>query len=151
MMIFKVLDKEYQIKFGYEATLKSGILSKMARLEDEAGGDKISVADEINGVENILLFIPEMLLVGLQRFHKEEFGYVYETEEGKDEQLSKIYGLIDDYFDEDEDSEGAVGLYRALQDEMLENGFLAKMFRKEKGKAEQNKISMKKQAAESKS
>lgn len=146
-MIFKAGGKEYQVKFAYEPTLKSRILSKLAKIEAGANGEG-SGADEISNIENLLLIIPELLLVGLQKFHREEFGYSYDTGEGKEEQLSKVYELIDNYLDEDEDS-GTDGLYFALQDEMLKNGFLAKMFRKEKDKAEQNEAAKKSQTIKS--
>jgi hypothetical protein len=73
--------------------------------------------------------VPEMILVGAQKFHSKEYGYDYKTEAGKEEAMSKIYALLDDYFEE-EDADFS-DLMESLQAELMENGFLAKMFKKE--------------------
>jgi translation elongation factor EF-G len=51
----------------------------------------------------------------------------------KEAQMDKVYELLDSYFDE-EDSD-LEKLYTALQSELIENGFLSKMFREEQAKA----------------
>ena len=84
-------------------------------------------------LDAIMSILPELVLAGVQKFHKEEYGYNYLTGEGKEEQLDKIYALLDDYFDtEDADFQE---LYGDLQKELLDNGFLASMFRAEKAKS----------------
>ena len=88
----------------------------------------------IEAVDEILLFIPELILVGAQKFHKEELGYNLETEEEKEQQLGKVYAMLDDYFDgEDADVHA---LYNALLAELLENGFLSKLLKAEQKEAE---------------
>ena len=128
MTTIKFGEKEYNIKFAYEPTLKSRILSKIASLEDELKNG-INSADK---AEDIMLLIPEIILIGLQKFHRNDFGYDYDSESGKQEQLSKVFDLVDDYFDCNEDA-SALDLYDKLQEEMLANSFLSKIFQKEKG------------------
>ena len=82
-----------------------------------------------------LLFLPEMLLVGLQKFHKEEFGYEPENESQKDACLEKVYALLDDYFDGEEGDMNT--LFSILQKELLENGFLSRMAKAKKQKTSQ--------------
>lgn len=75
-------------------------------------------------MEKILLFVPEMLLVGLQKYHKNEYGYDPQNLEQKNARLEEMYGLLDDYFDgEDGDIQA---LFAVLQKELFDNGFLPK-------------------------
>lgn len=112
MTKLKFGEKELQIKFGYEATVKSGIIKKVAKLDQ---------MEDIEAVDEILLFLPELILVGAQKFHKEELGYNPDNEGEKEQQLGKVYAMLDDYFD-GEDADVQV-LYNALLAELLENGF----------------------------
>lgn len=131
-MQLKIGDKNYNIKFGYKPTLKSKLISKVAK--SQANLNKIT-NDDLEGLEDFLLIIPEMLLVGLQKYHSEEFGYNIDTNEGKEEQLDKVFNLMDDFFDTDGDVRQ---LFEDLQEEMVANGFLAKMFREEQEKIAEN-------------
>lgn len=128
-MVLKVNGMELNVKYGYEATLKTKILSRLASREKEK-------EEGMEATENLLLFLPEFLLVGLQKFHSDEYGFDYETGKGKQEQLEKMFSLIDDYFDQN-DNEDAITLYNSLSEEMMKNGFLKSQFQKEakKGKA----------------
>ena len=123
----KIGKKEYKVYFAMEPTLKSGILSKMARLQD--------AEMDIDNIGNLLGIMTELLLVGLQKFHREEFGYKYDSEEEKDAAMSKAYGLMDEIADSNDDMD-YIDLYNKLQAELLENGFFAKMFRQEVEKAQ---------------
>lgn len=123
----KIGKKEYKIYFAMEPTVKSGILSKMARLQD--------AEMDIDNIGNLLGIMTELLLVGLQKFHREEFGYKYDSEEEKDAAMSKAYSLMDEIADSNDEMD-YIGLYNKLQSEMLENGFFAKMFRQELEKAQ---------------
>lgn len=122
MLHLKLGKAELSIRFGYEATVRSKILKRLASLRLDSGEsyDKIEVMMEL---------VPEMILVGAQKFHSKDYGYDYKTEAGKEESLSKIYELLDDYFEEDDAD--FTELLESLQSELLENGFLAKLFKKE--------------------
>lgn len=123
MMTLNVNGKEYRIKFGYEPTLKSRLLSKITKVSIGAS------EGELEKVEDMLLFIPEFLLIGLQKEHSDEFGYNLDTNEGFEEQKAKAFSLVAEYMDEcDAD---AVALFNELQEEMTKNGFLKKMFERE--------------------
>lgn len=129
MMTLKIGEKELNVKFGYEATLKSRLLSKMAKMGVEMhdkGGD-------MEVIEDMLLFIPEVLLVGLQKEHKKEFGYNLDTKEGYEENKEKVFGLVAEHLDSGDVD--AIDLFNELQEEMTRNGFLKKMFEREVEKA----------------
>lgn len=132
MKTIKIGEKEYKIQFGYIATAKSGIIRELVKIE-EMIGDGNSV---IENLDKILMFIPELMLVGLQKFHRDEFGYNYDTKEGKDEAFEKVSQLVDDYFDgEDADFKG---LFNSLEEELLHNGFLSSMFHDEQEKQDKD-------------
>ena len=124
MKTIKFGDKEYQIQFGYIVTGKSGIIGKIANIEKMMNGEVTS-----EEIDKFLMFIPEIVLVGLQKFHRDEFGYDYNTDEGKDVALDKVGSLVDDYFDrEDADFNK---LLDTLTEELMNNSFLSKLFREE--------------------
>ena len=131
MKKIKLGEKEYKIYFAMQPTLQSGLLPKIAAVEsvEEWGLDNI---------DKLFDLIAEMLLIGLQKEHKDEFEFNYLTGEGKAEMISKVYSLLDDY-SEGEDA-NFFDLYNSLNEELTENSFFAKMFRQEleKAKAEQN-------------
>ena len=124
MTKIKFGDKEYQIQFGYIATAKSGIISKLIKTESALDGGHIE-----ESIGDFLLLIPELTLVGLQKFHRDEFGYNYDTGEGREEALEKAGDLVDAYFDgEDADIKK---LMADLKGELMDNSFLSKMFQEE--------------------
>lgn len=125
-MKLKIREKELNIKFGYKPTLKERLISRIMRAGITEGKGEIENTEKI---EDLLLFLPEILLVGLQVYHKDEYGYNYDTKEGKEEQLEKAFDLIDEYAS----SEGAdlMKLFNDLQEEMKNDSFLASLFQKE--------------------
>ena len=130
MLSLKLGKAQLSIRFGYEATVRSKILKKLAALtvdNDDDNFDRMGLMMEI---------VPEMILVGAQKFHSKDYGYDYKTEAGKEEALSKIYELLDDYFEEEEADFST--LLESLQKELMENGFLSKMFKKEVENQEKN-------------
>lgn len=132
MLNLKIGEKELKVKFGYEATLKTRLLSRVAKREAK---NENSDKSEVENIEDALLFIPEILLVGLQKFHKEEYGFDYVTGEKKEEQLDKMFALIDEYCDIE--GNDVTKLHNDLQGELLEDGFLANKLHKEKAKVKQ--------------
>ena len=116
--------KEYTIKFGYEATVKNKILKKVADLETSA--------DDLEALDKMLALAPELLLVGLQKFHGDEFGFDFDDKEAKEKQLAKMYDLLDDYLDpENEEGGDIMSLYNDLSAELEKNSFLSKLLEQE--------------------
>lgn len=116
---------EYTIKFGYKAVVESKIIQKLVTLET-------GNTTELEAIDKILSFLPEFLLVGLQKFHGDEFGFDFDDKEAKEKQLVKVYDLLDDYLDpENEEGGDLQSLYNDLSAEMEKNSFLSKMLAKE--------------------
>lgn len=139
MLTIKVNDKEYTIKFGYEPTLKSRLLSRVAKMTVNMKQD---AEENLEQIENMLLFVPEMVLVGLQKFHSDEFGYNLDTNDGYEEAKNKVFSLVGDYVDTGDVD--ITDFFTELQEELTDNGFLKKMFEKEVEKAQANSDSKEK-------
>ncbi len=129
MTKIKLGEKELNIKFGYEATLKSGIIARIVQLDQ--------IEDGVENVNAVLMLLPELILVGAQKFHEKELGYDPNNEEQKEKQMKKVFSMLDDYFDQ-EDADGNM-LYESLLTEMLANGFLSKMLNQERKKVTKRK------------
>ena len=131
-MIIKIKGKEYKIKFGYKPTLKERIISKVVRFSN------ITNENDLEKIEDLLLFLPELILVGLQVNH-EDFRYNIDTGEGKEEQLEKSFNLIEDYLEED--NADILDLFVRLQEALTEDSFLSALFQKEQSSVKmQNKM-----------
>lgn len=129
-MKLKIGEKELNIKFGYKPTLKEHLVSRIVRMSSTNGKNEI---ENVEKMEDLLLFLPEILLVGLQVHHK-DFRYNYDTKEDKEKQLNKAFDLIDEY--STQDGADLMQLFNDLQTEMKEDSFLARLFQKEE-KAEE--------------
>lgn len=126
MLKINIGDKELKIKYAYEPTLKERLISRLIKVSDSMKGFEDG---DFEKLEDLLLFLPELLLVGLQTYHSDEYGYDYDTKSGKGEQMEKMFKLIDEYFNQD----GAdfLKLFELLQGELLADGFLKSLFRRE--------------------
>lgn len=129
-MKLKIGEKELNIKFGYKPTLKEHLVSRIVRMSSTNGKNEI---ENVEKMEDLLLFLPEILLVGLQVHHK-DFRYNYDTKEDKEKQLNKAFDLIDEY--STQDGADLMQLFNDLQTEMKEDSFLARLFQKEEKAAE---------------
>lgn len=117
-------NSEYSIKFGFKPTLKSHLIKDVSESVSEQDGS-------LESVEKLLLeTLPNMLLVGLQVNHKDEFGYDYDTNEKYDEQFNKVLNLLSEKIDDGEID--CIELFNELENELESNSFLAKMMETEK-------------------
>lgn len=116
MITLKVNNKEYKLVFGYGALLKTDILDRIQNSNKE-------------GLKGAISLLPELLLVGLQKRHKDEFGW--ETESEKEVALDKIYDLLDEYESESTDDNPQDGfmLLQEMNDELGKNGFLSRIMK----------------------
>lgn len=144
MFKIKVNDKEYTIKFGYEPTIKGRLLSRVAKMtvKMKNNNEEKAESDKFEQIEDMLLFVPEMVLVGLQKFHSDEFGYNLDTNDGYEEAKNKAFSLVGDYVDTGDVD--ITDFFTELQEELTDNGFLKKMFEKEVEKAQANSDSKEK-------
>lgn len=116
MITLKVNDKDYKLVFGYGALLKTDILDRIQNSNKE-------------GLKGAISLLPELLLVGLQKRHKDEFGW--ETESEKEVALDKVYDLLDEYESESTEDNPQDGfmLLQQMNDELGKNGFLSRIMK----------------------
>ena len=132
-MKIKLSGKEYTVKFGYAPVYQNRIIPRVVGM----GGQ----GDELEAIDNMLGFLPEFLLVGLQKFHADEFGFDFDDKEAKEKQLVKMYDLLDDYLDpENEEGKDIMSLYDDLTAELEKNSFLSKLLAKEEQTAKKKPI-----------
>lgn len=123
-MKIKLNGKEYVVKFGYAPVYQNRIIPRVVGMGQQG--------DELEAIDNMLGFLPEFLLVGLQKFHADEFGFDFDDKEAKEKQLVKMYDLLDDYLDpENEEGKDIMSLYDDLTAELEKNSFLSKLLAKE--------------------
>lgn len=115
MVTFKVNGKEYKIVFGYGLLTQSDVLDKVQEI---TGGKE-------RDIKKLISILPELLLAGLQKKHKDEFGY--DTESERTVVFQKVCDLLDDYESEgtEENPKSGFDLYKILSSELEKNGFLS--------------------------
>lgn len=124
MYQLSVNDRMFDIKYAYTVTVKQELIPKIAKNQMQ---DNINSADDFfSSAQESLALLPETLLIGLQKYHYDEFGFNYDTNEGKQEALSKVNDLLDQLFDDEEVN--PFDIYNSCISELMENGFLKKMF-----------------------
>lgn len=127
MFSFSANGKTYKVKFGYGVLTQSDILTQVASM------------GAINNPKDMIKMLPELILVGLQKKHKDEFGY--ETEEEKKIAYDKVCDLLDDYEDEstEENPHNGFTLFEKASQELEKNGFLSGMVKAMEEKSEEEK------------
>lgn len=122
MYIFKIHGKEYKVRFTYRMICKDDLLDKISGMDLEN-------MDARGIVDKLTTTTAELLLAGLQKYHKDEFGY--DNDEEKARRVDQMLDLFDDYEDEstEEHEQSAASLYRDLQSELEKNGFLSTMLK----------------------
>lgn len=121
MYIFKIHGKEYKVRFTYRTVCEDDILDKISDATDFEG---LNIGGMIAKVSKATA---ELLLVGLQKYHSDEFGYKDDKE--KAQRIEEMLDLFDDYEDEstEEHEQSAATLFTDLQEELQKNGFLSAM------------------------
>lgn len=127
MFSFSANGKTYKVKFGYGVLTQSDILTQ------------VSSMGAINNPKDMIKMLPELILVGLQKKHKDEFGY--ETEEEKRIAYDKVCDLLDDYEDDstEENPHNGFTLFEKASQELEKNGFLSGMVKAMEEKSEEEK------------
>ena len=115
MVTFNVNGKEYKVVFGYGVLSKTDVLDRIS--EFTSGKER--------NIGKLISSLPELLLAGLQKKHKEEFGY--ESDSEKEVAFEKVCDLLDDYEAEgtEENPQSGFDLYQILNTELEKNGFLS--------------------------
>ena len=119
MYIFKIHGKEYKVRYGYRTVCENDILDRVMRIGNSEDGTAKGL------INNLVKTTAELLLVGLQKYHSDKFGYKSDKE--KAEKINLLLDWLDDYEDEstEDHEQDAATLLKDLQDELEKNGFLS--------------------------
>lgn len=119
MIKITVDGKDYKLHYGYQALCNTDIM------------DKAKNVTESDDLATMMKVVAEYLLVGLQEYHADEFGYdgydEMSTDEasdvGKFDAMKKVYKLMDKI--DKEEGLSVFELYGMIDKEMGKNGFLS--------------------------
>lgn len=119
MYYFKIHGKEYKVRYGYRTVCENDILDRVMNIGNSEDGTAKGL------INNLVKTTAELLLVGLQKYHSDKFGYKSDKE--KAEKINLLLDWLDDYEDEstEEHEQDAATLLKDLQDELEKNGFLS--------------------------
>lgn len=133
MFTFKVGDKEYKVKFTYGLLCKTDLMDRIMNQSQDTGANAFR-----SSMENVA----ELILAGLQKNHKDEFGYDSDSE--KDAAIDKVFNLMDEYEDEstEENPQNGYTLFNACFNELMKNGFLSQMRKETATKSENQNATM---------
>ena len=121
MYIFKIHGKEYKVRFTYRMICDGDLLDRVQAATDFTDLNAKGI------ISQLAKTTAELLLAGLQKYHKDEFGY--KDEKDKEAMIDEMLDLFDDYEDEstEEHQQSAFTLFQDLQGELERNGFLSAM------------------------
>lgn len=124
MYLFRVGGNTYKIAFGYGVLYKSDLIDRVISATSQNEGNPAET------IKNLIGLTAEMLLDGLQKKHKDQFGY--DTPEEREKRIVEVCDLLDEYEEEhaeDEEPLNGFTLFADLQKEMERNGFLSQINR----------------------
>lgn len=122
MMVLKVKDKEYKVKFGYNSFCDTDLMDRTTDLLKLLKGAGVEDDKDVAGlgiIKEIFLCVRDLLFVGFQKYNPIET-------------VHDIGEIIDDYHDEatGEDKRGILDLFTALSEELMNEGFLGEVLTK---------------------
>lgn len=110
MFKLTVGDKDYKIRFDYRALARTDVLSRAEGIA------------EATDMAKVIEDTAEFLLVGLQKYHSDEFGFSDDAE--REEALDKVYALMDEM---DEHDVSVLDTFNAVSEELTKCGFLSQL------------------------
>ena len=122
MYLFRVGGNTYKIAFGYGVLYKSDLIDRVINATQQNAENPAST------IKNMIGLTAEMLLEGLQKKHKDQFGY--DTPEEREQRIIEICDMLDEYEEEHAEDETPLNgftLFADLQKEMERNGFLSQI------------------------
>lgn len=122
MYLFRVGGNTYKIAFGYGVLYKSDLIDRVINATRQ------NTENPASTIKNLIGLTAEMLLEGLQKKHKDQFGY--DTPEEREQRIIEICDMLDEYEDEHAEDETPLNgftLFADLQKEMERNGFLSQI------------------------
>lgn len=121
MMVLKVKDNEYKVKFGYNSFCDTDLMDRTQDLLELFRGEEIEDDKDVNSlgkVKELFCCVRDLLFVGFEKYNPVET-------------VQDIGNILDDYHDEatEDDKRGLIDLFITLTEELMSEGFLAGMMK----------------------
>lgn len=118
-LTFSVKNKEYKVCFTHSDLAETSIINLIASTTE---------TKDYKFLSNVIKNFAESLLIGLQHYHFDEFGY--DSEDEKRKKITAIYSLLDDYGDDStpENPKNTFSLYMMVSKLLEETNFISGMF-----------------------
>lgn len=117
MTILKVKDREYKVRFTYNAFCDTDLLDKTRELLEVFKAEKAETDKDVSAmgkIKDLFVCVRELLFVGFRK-------------DNPVESVQKVGDILDDYHDEatEEDKRGILELFVILTNELMAEGFLS--------------------------
>lgn len=131
MMVLKVKDKEYKVKFGYNSFCDTDLMDRTSDLLKIFQGAGVENDKDVTGmgkIKELFSCVRDLLFVGFNKYNP--VGTVQEIGE-----------ILDDYHDEatEDDKRGILDLFTKLTEELMSEGFLGDLMEQMANMAEETK------------
>lgn len=119
MMVLKVKDTEYKVKFGYNSFCDTDLMERtedLLKLFQSTGADDDTDVAGLGKVRELFLCVRDLLFVGFKKFNPVET-------------VQEVGDIIDDYHDEAPEGEkrGVMNIFTMLSEELMNAGFLGEI------------------------
>lgn len=119
MMVLKVKDTEYKVKFGYNSFCDTDLMERtedLLKLFQSTGADDDTDVAGLGKVRELFLCVRDLLFVGFKKFNPVET-------------VQEVGDIIDDYHDEAPEGEkrGVMNIFTLLSEELMNEGFLGEI------------------------
>ena len=116
MMILKVKDKEYKVKFGYNSFCDTDLMDRTSDLLKIFQGAGVEDDKDVTGmgkIKELFSCVRDLLFVGFKKINPVET-------------VQEVGEILDDYHDEAPEGEkrGILDLFTQLTEELMNEGFL---------------------------
>lgn len=132
MMILKVKDKEYKVKFGYNSFCDTDLMDRtrdLLKIFQGAGVEDDKDVTAIGKIKDLFVCVRDLLFVGFMKNNPVET-------------VQEIGDILDDYHDEaiEEDKRSIVDLFTKLTEELMAEGFLGDLMNRLAEAEEETKV-----------
>ena len=117
MMVLKVKEKEYKVKFGYNSFCDTDLMDRAQDLLELFRGEEVEDDGDVNSlgkIKELFRCVRDLLYVGFERYNPVDT-------------VQEIGNILDDYNEDatEEDKRGLIDLFVMLTGELMSEGFLA--------------------------
>ena len=117
MMVLKVKEKEYKVKFGYNSFCDTDLMDRAQDLLSLFNGNDVEDDADVKSlgkIKELFCCVRDLLYVGFEKYNPVET-------------VQDIGNILDDYNEEstEEDKRGLLDLFIMLVEELMSEGFLA--------------------------